>query len=107
VVGHYEDVERRGAIRPLPGRVAKSPSHHGSLNATPKTLWNHFLHKADDSARDRLISVVSTLPGKHGSSEDHTEVPRAALVKELTAHSNFTTTQYSRKPWVDVEIPIR
>jgi hypothetical protein len=83
--------------------------HHGSLNATPKTLWNHFLHKADDSARDRLISVVSTLAGKHGSSEDHTEVPRAALVKELTAHSNFTTTQSSssRKPWVDVEIPIR
>ena len=84
--------------------------HHGSLNATPKTLWNYFLHKADDdSARDRLISVVSTLAGKHGSSEDHTEVPRAALVKELTAHSNFTTTQSSssRKPWVDVEIPIR
>ena len=52
--------------------------HHGSLNATPKTLWEEFAHKGspDTPANKRLITVLSTLEGKHGSRDEHTEVPR-------------------------------
>ena len=84
--------------------------HHGSLNATPKTLWKDFGKKAAaDDASGRLISVVSTLAGKHGDARRSTEVPRKALVDELKAHSEFHTTQECRstkQPWIDVAIPI-
>jgi hypothetical protein len=85
--------------------------HHGSLNATPQSLWKLFRHRnADEDAPDRLISVVSTLTGKHGSSSAHTEVPRSTLVSELLAQSNYVTTQTPAPKdsfWVDVEIPLR
>jgi len=85
--------------------------HHGSLNATPKTLWQSFRHCHDDeNAPDRLITVVSTLAGKHGSRAAHTEVPRSTLVNEMLARSNFYTTQYKSTTtafWADVEIPLQ
>ena len=84
--------------------------HHGSLNATPKSLWNQFSHRnTADKAPQRLISVVSTMAGKHGSRESRTEVPRATLVTELTANSDFHSTQdhsAAKTPWVDVDVPI-
>lgn len=84
--------------------------HHGSLNATPKTLWKDFAKKAPvDQAAGRLISVVSTLAGKHGDARRSTEVPRKALVDALKEQSEFHTTQDCRamkQPWVDVAIPI-
>jgi len=84
--------------------------HHGSLNATPKSLWNHFAHRnTADKAPQRLISVVSTMAGKHGSRESRTEVPRATLVGELEANSDFNSTQNhsaAKTPWVDVDVPI-
>jgi len=84
--------------------------HHGSLNATPKSLWNHFAHRnTADKAPQRLISVVSTMAGKHGSRESRTEVPRATLVSELEANTVFRSTQIhsaAKTPWVDVDVPI-
>ena len=84
--------------------------HHGSLNATPTTLWKDFDKKAStDNAAGRLISIVSTLAGKHGDTRHGPEVPRKALVDELKAHSEFHTTQDCRstkQPWIDVPIPI-
>jgi hypothetical protein len=84
--------------------------HHGSLNATPKTLWNHFEHRSTtERAPQRLISVVSTMAGKHGSPQSRTEVPRATLVAELEANSDFHSTQdhsAAKRPWVDVDVPI-
>lgn len=81
--------------------------HHGSLNATPKTLWDHFDRRGK---RDRrMISVVSTLAGKHGSYDDRTEVPRTTLIEALTADTDFHTTQFRNgktKFWVDVDIPL-
>ncbi len=62
--------------------------HHGSRNATPRTLWG-WLDRKDNG----LQTVVSTMSGKHGSEEKHTEVPRKTLVTELKAHSDFFTTQ--------------
>ena len=66
--------------------------HHGSLNATPKKLlWENF--KKRDPKSKKLMSLLSTMPGKHGSTTKGTEVPRkpllAALEKE-TALSNTT-----------------
>ena len=68
--------------------------HHGSLNATPKTLWNLFQHKSEDpNFPDRLTTVMSTMAGKHGSSSRSTEVPREKLVSALTNQSKHFSTQ--------------
>ena len=66
--------------------------HHGSLNATPKTMWNLFKKKGGAKTKDRLRSVMSTKPGKHGSISAWTEVPRSTLLAELKAHSELHST---------------
>ena len=67
--------------------------HHGSLNATPKTLWKLFDHKGEMGAKDRLETLCSTKSGKHGSFRSGTEVPRALLVQQLEAESDFSSTE--------------
>ena len=68
--------------------------HHGSRNATPKTLWENFMRKSERASdKNRLKTVVSTMEGKHGSRANHSEVPRATLVEALTASSEYHTTQ--------------
>jgi hypothetical protein len=62
--------------------------HHGSMNATPKSLWNGFARRSRG-----LHTMVSTMKGKHGNKRRSTEVPRATLVKALTAESRFFTTE--------------
>ena len=66
--------------------------HHGSLNATPKSLWKIFDHKGEKGAKDRLETLCSTKSGKHGSIRSGTEVPRALLVQQLEAESEFSST---------------
>lgn len=66
--------------------------HHGSLNATPKTLWRGFEKRGDSSAEDRLITLLSTKHGVHGHSERRTEVPRSSLVRALKRGSHLTNT---------------
>lgn len=81
--------------------------HHGSLNATPKSLWNGFEHRDAKPAPDRLATMVSTAAGKHGSTARGTEVPRKVLIDELTKMSDLKNTQSlkSRKEfWNDVEL---
>jgi hypothetical protein len=69
--------------------------HHGSLNATPRTLWNGFAkrsEKKDESGR--LVTVMSTRSdSKHGHEESNTEVPRRTLVTELKRNSTHRSTQ--------------
>ncbi len=72
--------------------------HHGSLNATPRSLWKLFSRRGDENARDRLETLCSTKSGKHGSAKSGTEVPRAPLVKELKAESDFSSTEEYRAP---------
>lgn len=60
--------------------------HHGSLNATPKPLWEMFKKKP------KIKTFMSTRPGKHGSTRSHTEVPRITLRDELKAHSELHST---------------
>lgn len=68
--------------------------HHGSRNATPKSLWNLFEHRSTDKHdAHRLTSLMSTMSGKHGSEANKSEVPRKTLVNELENESAHYTTQ--------------
>jgi hypothetical protein len=67
--------------------------HHGSLNATPKTLWNGFARRSQEEKPSRLQTVVSTMPGKFGDPRRDTEVPRETLIAALKNESAFYSTQ--------------
>ncbi|MGE5162750.1 MAG: hypothetical protein ACM3IH_01850 [Sphingobacteriales bacterium] len=68
--------------------------HHGSLNATPKSLWKLFKNKSTNAqSTKRLKSLMSTMEHKHGSEASHTEVPRATLVSALKSQSELFSTQ--------------
>jgi hypothetical protein len=67
--------------------------HHRSLNATPKSLWKLFKNKSERKTGNRLLSLMSTMEGKHGSIHSQTEVPRVKLVRELRRQSDLFTTQ--------------
>lgn len=68
--------------------------HHGSLNATPKSMWNRFHKRGKASKPDRLKTVMSTMAGKHGGKNGApTEVPRIPLVNELKVDSTLFNTQ--------------
>ena len=67
--------------------------HHGSLNATPRSLWKLFKNKSEEKRANRLVSLMSTMEGKHGSVYGQTEVPRVKLVRELHRESDLFTTQ--------------
>ena len=71
--------------------------HHGSLNATPKSLWGLFQHKGGEDAPDRLQTLCSTKKGKHGNAQAGTEVPRRVLVADLEKDSEFVTTEKYKK----------
>ncbi len=66
--------------------------HHGSLNATPKSLWKLFHHKGSEQQPERLQSLCSTRSGKHGNARAGTEVPRRILVEELRKNSAFASS---------------
>jgi hypothetical protein len=63
--------------------------HHGSLNATPKSLWNLFEKRSTKS----LQTIVSTMAGRHGDARSGTEVPRQKLVEVFKAESCYFSTQ--------------
>ena len=67
--------------------------HHGSLNATPKSMWNRFAKRGARDKPGRLTSVMSTRDGKHGSTDSGTEVPRSKLVRELSSQSTLVDTR--------------
>jgi hypothetical protein len=70
----------------LRGTTVYKVGHHGSRNATPKSLW-----KLIDA--QGLRSVVSTKAGKHGKVDRKTEVPRETLLTELRKHAFFSTQE--------------
>ncbi len=85
--------------------------HHGSRNATPRTLWNNFTRKSEDTKKgDRLRTVNSTMKGKHGHANNHSEVPRQTLVTELTDKSDYKTTEAAadkKELYVEVEVNLQ
>lgn len=66
--------------------------HHGSLNATPKTLWELFENRGPATKPDRLTSVMSTKHGLRGHSKK-TAVPRATLVEALKSDTNYESSE--------------
>jgi hypothetical protein len=66
--------------------------HHGSRNATPRSLWNLFKKRGPKGGAGRLKSMVSTMSGKYGSTRE-TQVPRKTLIRELKARSDFFSTE--------------
>ena len=62
--------------------------HHGSRNATPKSLWNNFAKRGSG----RMQSVLSTMPGKHGTASKKTEVPRRTLLDALESETQLLNT---------------
>jgi hypothetical protein len=81
----------------LTGVTVYKVGHHGSRNATPKTLWNGFKKRSTTPSASRLRTFMSTKAGKHGDHPE-TAVPRSTLVDELKAKSTFFTTQDLTQP---------
>lgn len=67
--------------------------HHGSLNATPKTLWNLFKKRRKTAGAGRMRTLMSTLEDVHGDEHSHTEVPRKSLTNALRRESDHFSTQ--------------
>lgn len=67
--------------------------HHGSLNGTPKTLWNSFAQRGGAGKAGRLRTLLSTKEGVHGHEERDTEVPRRSLVNALEQDSACLHTE--------------
>jgi ribonuclease BN (tRNA processing enzyme) len=106
-----KEAKEASAVRKLLSDVdVYKVGHHGSLNATPKTLWNLFRKKnTDEQGKGRLQTIVSTMTGKHGSVDRGTEVPRSKLVQALKTESTFATTQSLTNrsvPYLRLEIPV-
>ncbi len=68
--------------------------HHGSRNATPMSLWNGFANRGGRTKKGRMTSLLSTMPGKHGSADEgaRSEVPRTTLLKALTDDTHLHST---------------
>jgi hypothetical protein len=94
----------------LAGVTLYKVGHHGSLNATPKSLWNLFSHRhtPEDHAKVRMQSVVSTKKGKHGNPRKKTEVPRATLMTALKSETDCKTTETLKKSEIchTIEVPL-
>ena len=79
--------------------------HHGSRNATPKSLWKLFENKSKKAGPGRLVTVLSTASDFHGHVKDNTEVPRSTLVKALAEETDLHDLRESGEGIVDV-IPL-
>lgn len=83
--------------------------HHGSLNATPKTLWNLFKKTGDKTRPDRLQTFMSTMANKHGHEDRGTEVPRRKLKDAMEKNTTLYSTQTlksKKKPCHEVRIKL-
>lgn len=84
--------------------------HHGSLNATPRTmLWQGFARAGLTDPAQQLITLLSTRAGKHGDVSHGTEVPRRRLLDELQTRSQLVDTQDCTAEsgwWREVDIPL-
>jgi hypothetical protein len=79
-----------GRIRKLLEQVdLYKVGHHGSRNATPRSLFR--LWGEDPDPARPMTALMSTLSGVHGRSEA-TRVPRATLVAALQRRTNLITT---------------
>jgi hypothetical protein len=82
--------------------------HHGSRNATPRTLFN--LWTEPDVKERPLVAMMSTKARVHGESAS-TRVPRKTLVAALDTRTNghlYTSQNLSSKrPFVELELNLQ
>jgi len=100
-----EERERQRLLELLKDTTLYKVGHHGSRNATPKSLWRNFSKRAKPNASETekeksMLTVCSTMPGKHGHTEA-TKVPRQTLVDELKERSQYQTTELITKDYRD------
>lgn len=85
--------------------------HHGSLNATPKTLlWEKFEKRSRSAELRRLHTLLSTRPGKHGKTQSRTEVPRVPLLDALKGETILINTddfKFGTEPELYRDLEIR
>lgn len=87
-------LSRKSVRERLKGTQVYKVGHHGSLNATPKSLFDLFdKRRSRRPGRSPLLSIMSTLAGKHGDEHNDTEVPREKLVTALSQETDLRTTQ--------------
>lgn len=67
--------------------------HHGSRNATPRTLWDAFAGRKASGKPGRMMAMMSTEEGHHGTVANKSEVPRKTLVQALEHDTEFFTTE--------------
>lgn len=75
--------------------------HHGSRNATPRTLFN--LWTEPDTQEREMVALMSTKPGVHGKSPE-TAVPRKTLVAALDTRMRLFSTEKltAKNPFVEL-----
>ena len=84
-----EAKDRKAVCKLLADADFYKVGHHGSLNATPKKLlWEAFTKRKDRT----LLTMISTMKGKHGSTAKKTEVPRRTLMTALRTQSQLKDT---------------
>ncbi len=76
--------------------------HHGSRNATPRTLFD--LWTREGTAGRPMSALLSTLSGVHGETEA-TAVPRSTLVAALAERMSLTSTEdlAADEPYAELE----
>ena len=67
--------------------------HHGSRNATPRTLWAGFDKAKTSAGAQQLVAFLSTLEDVHGTAAARSEVPRSTLLAALRQGAKLTNTQ--------------
>ena len=79
----------------LDGVSVYKVGHHGSLNASPKSLLNQWFkpNKGAGKSKKKMISMLSTREHLHGDPLEKTEVPRKTLVAKLKGNTKLVSTQ--------------
>lgn len=93
--------DRRRLAALLAGVDLYKVGHHGSRNATPRSLFGLWGDSVD--GRQAMVALMSTLSGVHGHS-DATRVPRATLVAALARRMTLLTTDQldPSRPYLEV-----
>ncbi|HYP73196.1 MAG TPA: hypothetical protein VEP72_03850, partial [Microbacterium sp.] len=80
--------------------------HHGSRNATPRTLWSLWKDRPEGSPR--LAALMSTRQGVHGKAVD-TAVPQDNLVTALKEVADLYSTDddaHASADYLEVEADV-
>ena len=72
----------------LKGVTFYKVGHHGSTNATPKSLWKLLENKKSVTGTKNTLNTINSTLGHH-----HSNVPRKSLVESLNNESSYFSTE--------------